>query len=217
MKVYIGKYVNWIGPYQLAEMIPFISEDTAHDIGKWLAETWINDVCEWFYSKNQRKIEVRIDEYDTWSMNNTLAHIILPMLKQLKETKHGSPIVDDEDVPPHMRYTNSKSDELGYDNWIHYKWEWILNEIIWAFEQELDDDWEAQFRHGEPEYICVPVNPKEEYVSNTLDDAMEHDDCFRMEQINPNYHVDYEGIRAYNARIQNGFRLFGKYYQNLWD
>jgi hypothetical protein len=28
---------------------------------------------------------------------------------------------------------------------------------------------------------------------------------------------DWEGRKAYEARIQNGFRLFGKYYQNLWD
>jgi hypothetical protein len=31
------------------------------------------------------------------------------------------------------------------------------------------------------------------------------------------YKCDYEGMRVVEARIQNGFRLFGKYYQNLWD
>ena len=103
MKVYIGPYKNWIGPYQLADMIPFISEDTSFKIGTWLAKTWVNNVCEWFYSKIDRKIKVHIDKYDTWSMNNTLAHIILPMLKQLRDTKHGSQFVDDEDVPAHMR------------------------------------------------------------------------------------------------------------------
>ena len=99
MKVYIGKYVKWWGPYQLAELIPFVSEDTQDKIGSWLSRTWVDDVCEWLNSKTKRKIEVRIDKYDTWNMDNTLAHIILPMLKQLKETKHGSPLVDDEDLP----------------------------------------------------------------------------------------------------------------------
>ena len=115
MKVYIGPYKNWIGPYQLANMIPFISEDTSEKIGDWLSKTWVNDFCEWYYSKLKRKIKVRIDKYDTWSMDNTLALIILPMLKQLKETKHGSPLVDDEDVPEHMRHTLSKGpDEPDY-------------------------------------------------------------------------------------------------------
>ena len=46
-------------------------------------------------------------------MDRTLAHIIIPMLKQLKETKHGSAMVDDEDLPPHMQH----GDPYGDDNW----------------------------------------------------------------------------------------------------
>jgi len=46
---------------------------------------------------------VKIDRWDTWSMDHTLAHIIITMLKQLKETKHGAPCTDDEDVPEYLR------------------------------------------------------------------------------------------------------------------
>ena len=42
-------------------------------------------------------------------MDHTLANIILPMLKQLQATKHGSPMVDIEDVPEELRIT-------GYDD-----------------------------------------------------------------------------------------------------
>ena len=28
---------------------------------------------------------------------------------------------------------------------------------------------------------------------------------------------DFEGRKEYQKRISNGFRLFGKYYQALWD
>jgi hypothetical protein len=28
--------------------------------------------------------------------------------------------------------------------------------------------------------------------------------------------VDEEGLKQYRKQIDNGFRLFGKYYQNLW-
>jgi len=203
MKVKIGPYVKWWGPYQLAELIPFISEDTQDKIGSWLSRTWVDDVCEWLNSKTKRKVEVRIDKYDTWNMDRTLAYIILPMLKQIKETKHGSNFVDDEDLPEHMRH----GDPEGYDNWVHYKWEWVLNEMIWAFEQELDDEWEDQFVHGEPDVEWIIVSGKEED-----DSAM-----YEMKQKNPNYWVDREGIKQYNDRINNGFRLFGKYYRGLWD
>ena len=201
MKVYIGPYKNWIGPYQLADMIPFINEATSFRIGTWLANTWVNDVCEWIHSKQQRKVKIRIDKYDTWSMDNTLALIILPMLKQLKATKHGSQIVEDEDLPVHMRY----GDPDECDNWVHYRWEWVLNEMIWAFEQELNEDWEAQFTHGKPVYV---------------DEEVEHENdgtCYTFKQTNPDYWVDREGIKAYNDRINNGMRLFGKYYRGLWD
>lgn len=209
MKVYIGPYKKWWGPYQIANLIPFVSEDTSEKIGDWLAKTWVNKVCEWFYSKNERKIKVHIDHYDTWSMDHTLALIILPMLKQIKESKHGSPYVDNEDVPSHMRHTLSKGpdDYETEDRWIHYKWDWVLNEMIWAFEKELDEDWEDQFRHGDPDIDWDLVSGVEG----------EESALYKMKQKNPDYWVDFSKIKEYNDRIDNGFRLFGKYYRNLWD
>ena len=209
MKVYIGPYKKWWGPYQIAELIPFISEDTKWKIGEWLANTWVNDVCEWIHSKQERKIKVRIDRYDTWSMDHSLALIILPMLKQIKETKQGSPYVDNEDVPAHMRHTLSKGpdDYETEDRWIHYKWDWVLNEMIWAFETHLNEAWEDQFRNGDPDIDWDLVSGIEGEES-----AM-----YKMKQKNPDYWVDYVKIREYNDRIDNGFRLFGKYYRNLWD
>ena len=209
MKVYIGPYKKWWGPYQIAELIPFISEDTKWKIGEWLANTWVNDVCEWIHSKQERKIKVRIDRYDTWSMDHTLGLIILPMLKQIKETKQGSPYVDNEDVPSHMRHTLRKGDDdyETEDRWIHYKWDWVLNEMIWAFETHLNEAWEDQFRNGDPDIDWDLVSGIEGEES-----AM-----YKMKQKNPDYWVDYVKIREYNDRIDNGFRLFGKYYRNLWD
>jgi hypothetical protein len=34
---------------------------------------------------------------------------------------------------------------------------------------------------------------------------------------NDTYEVDWEGQRAYQERIANGFKLFGKYFESLWD
>lgn len=210
MRVKIGPYRNWIGPWQIAESIPFLNEDQQDRLGHWLSHTWVKKFCDWINDLlGNRKIDVRIDPYDTWNMDNTLAHIILPMLKQLKATKHGSPHVDDEDLPPQMRYTSSKGpdDYETVDNWVHYKWEWILNEMIWAFEKELEDDWEAQFRHGKSQLEWNLISGTED-----AEDAL-----YEMKQKNTEYWVDYDKIKEYNDRIQNGFRLFGKYYSNLWD
>lgn len=206
MKVYIGPYKKWWGPYQIADLIPFISEDTAHKIGEWLADTWVNDLCQWIDSKRDRKVKIRIDKYDTWNMDDTLAMIILPMLKQLKATKHGSPYVDDEDLPTTMRYTSKKGpdDWETEDHWVHHKWDWVLNEIIWTFEQLVDNDWESRYtiQEGEIDWDDYPED--------------EGKDATPLRWKKP-YIVDWEGRKAHQDRITNGLKLFGKYYQNLWD
>jgi len=170
MKINIGPYKGWIGPYQIADKIPFVSDDTRFAIGEWLADTWVLDFCRWIDSHKKRKIKIHIDKYDTWNMDHTLSLIILPMLKQLKATKHGSQIVDDEDVPPHMRHSDPKVTEEGWDagdNWIHYKWEWVLNELIWTFETLSNDDWEYQF-FNEKEFDKEGHKQYNERIANGL-------------------------------------------------
>jgi len=139
MKVYIGPYKNWVGPYQLAELLLKVgmSEDLCDKFGDWLDHTQLAIFCDWIDSKKKRKIQVRIDKYDTWSMDKTLAYIILPMLQQLKEVKHGTPEVDDRDVPKKLRSTLEPEKENEWDvddNW-HDRWDWVLDEMIWAFTQ----------------------------------------------------------------------------------
>lgn len=141
-----------------------------------------------------QKTKIRIDRYDTWSMDDTLAPIILPMLKQLKETKHGSPWVDDEDVPEELRRISAppKENEYDTDEYYHARWDWVMDEMIWAFEQKCRDDW--------TEYYYGPYIERE---GKSLGGHFEW--------------VDDEGRKAHQERMTNGFRLFGKYYENLWD
>jgi hypothetical protein len=149
------------------------------------------------YNKNgaDRKIKVKIDDYDVWSLDNTLAHIIHPALIRLRDVKHGSPTVLDEDVPEHLRADNEN------DVKVHDRWTWVLNEMIWAFGQELID-WEDQFHAGEHDLQFEELP----------------DGNYEMKRGPKDTHVfDAEGYRAHNARIQNGFRLFGTYYSGLWD
>lgn len=238
MKVYIGPYKNWIGPYQIAEKILFWmdkhEDDRVHNFGTWLAEnkdgsdSWLTKFCQWIDSKKDRKVKIRIDRYDTWSMDHTLAHIILPMLKQLKESKHGSPYVDDEDLPENLRMSKreKKVFEEGYWNKkiktsedeqeaankkFHARWEWIMGEMIFAFESQFND-WEDQFSKGEIDHVTVPIDADGNVVPK------EEAKFFRWDH-GPNYtyEVDWDGRKAYAERIQNGYRLFGKYYQSLWD
>lgn len=213
MKVYIGPYRNWVGPYQIAELLNFaIGKEKSHKLGEWLADTWVSDLCQWVEKKKKRKIKVRIDHYDTWGMDHTLAFIILPMLKKLKEEKHGTPFTDDEDVPENIRSTALPPPEHEYDVDEHHvaRWDYIMDEMIFAFESTVDDSWEDQFHKGKIEFKMIPLPnqenlPKEERLTEMVKGD------------NDTHEFDVEGYKAYQARIRNGLRLFGKYYQCLWD
>lgn len=157
------------------------------------------------YRKN-RKIDVRIDKYDTWNMNSTLAYIILPMLKQLKETQHGSAMMPafDQTSTSSGQYCFPFYEEGDDAAWKegHKQWEEVLDKMIWSFEQ-INNDWEKQFESG---------------VSDTYFEKVPDTD-YSVLKHGPNhtYRYDTEGAIKYQERIQQGLELFGEYYQNLWD
>jgi hypothetical protein len=141
-----------------------------------------------FLDKRTQKIKVKIDSWDTWSMDHTLAHIIVPMLKQLKEDKHGAPYVDMTDRPKDLQCYKEPED-YDTDKFHFEAWDWVMDEMIWAFEQKTID-WEDQY------YSCL----------------------FRMDKgPNDTFAIDREGMKKHQERMSNGFRLFGKYYEGLWD
>ena len=226
MKVYMSGYrYHWVSPYTILKAICFWEKDDDvfynhldepnHKYDKWVnrlmpfCTAWMK-----FLDFVHPKIEyVKIDYYDTWSMDHTLAHMILPMLKQLKATKHGAPLVDDEDVPEGLglRSTEAgpKENEWDTDDNHFRRWDWVMDEMIFAFECKMDDSWEDAFREGEIDWKWK--------VTNT--DPVTGKPTLYQTEDGPNhtYKCDYEGMRVVEKRIQNGFRLFGRYYQNLWD
>lgn len=141
-----------------------MTTDTINKISDYLFESPLQKILD-LLNKRERKVKIKIDNYDVWNLYETLALIIIPCLKELKDTKNGSPSIDPSDVPLFLRDTNF-SDEL-----VHSRWEYVIDEMIYAFECKLEDD----------------------LIDNTKDS------------------------QAKVARIENGMRLFSKYYDGLWD
>lgn len=219
MKIKIGPYNNWIGPYQIAEKILFwknkYSDKSVHKLGEFLAgkdnDSLLHKLCEWIESKRKRTIKIKIDNYDTWSMDHTLAMIIVPMLKQLKATTHGAPFVDDEDVPEELRSTSAPAKKNEWDTDAnHFKrWDWVMDEMIWAFEQKLDDDADSKFFSGKSDIVWIPSEQKDKDGEPL---------SYEMKRGPKDTHkFDKEGYEQWVKRKQNGFKLFAKYYEGLWD
>jgi len=201
MKVYLSNYRNhWLSPYTIMDKVIFWREV---DYDSNLAKVF-NVVFTPFCLILQKVLNfihpqityVKIDRWDSWSMDHTLSYIILPLLKQLQHTKHGAPHTDDEDVPEYLRshMAQPKENEWDTDSLHFMRWDWILAEMIWAFEQKINSDSdEPFFDHS----VCNGKAP------------------WDKDYIGPKF--DKDGYTKHHDRMQNGFVLFGKYYQNLWD
>lgn len=146
---------------------------------------------------SERKISVKLHKWDSWNADHTIAVIAHPLLIQLKETKHGAPLVDDEDVPDELKSTSAPAKKHEYDiDDNHFKrWDWVMDEMIFAMQEiAREDDGDSKF-----------------YDHSEVDESA--DINTQVKQMK----VDRAGLEAYHTRIQNGCRLFGKYFQNLWD
>ena len=242
MKVYISGYRDhWISPYTMLDyaffwtdwskcardktVIRSLEEERKHkyiERPEW-TEKWadrltpVSRAIQWVWDRVHPAIKyVKIDRYDTWSMDHTLADIVLPMLKQLKEKQHGAGFVDDADVPKGigLRSTEAapKENEWDTDSNHFARWNWVMDEMIFAFECKVDDSWQDAFREGEHDILWVPVDADGNEVPKG-----EHKYTEMRHGPNDTYKCDYDGMKKVEERIQNGFRLFGRYYQNLWD
>lgn len=170
MKVKIVKPRDyWIGPYTFLKKITFGLYYPSDKIADKLepVSLFIQKVCKFLGPKDK----IVIHGHDLWNLDYTLAKIILPSLKFLKANKGGSPWVDDEDVPKEIRSTQDLTPRKTWDTdkFFHGRWNYIIDEMIFAFENILSDKSEFDLTKEDQE------------------------------------------------RVREGLKLFGKYYQCLWN
>lgn len=218
MKVYIGPYPDtWWNTHNWCESViarrhgkefGFEVEEKDYD---WVdravlrfGDMWqsvLNVTVNQIVKHRKRKIKVRIDYPDVWSADHTLALIIHPTLVMLKKHKHGSPCVDVEDAP-HI----ADSDEA-----VHERWNWVLDEMIWTFECLADGDdmkhYYIPYKDDEP----VDRIGWKDRETGEMKYMQTEERAREMGKYDPDLH------KKYQDRINNGLRLFGKYYQGLWD
>ncbi len=228
MKINIGPYKSdlipvrrWERSYEMLRSDKFYLDEKDY--------TWYDKIVMGFFDKlsdlvlpinrwanrRKRKVKVHVDGYDVWGADHTLAMIIAPTLKKLKEVQHGYPHVDNEDVPEELRFVMTDEEKANWDGTVDSKhearWNYVLDEMIWAFEQHADPyDNDAQFHHNSDQLEMV-FTKVEGMPASTMSFN------YQKDPTKPAYWVDREGKEAHHARMRNGVRLFAKYYEALWD
>ena len=160
-----------------------------------------------FPKSGERRIDIKIDHFDTWNLDHTLAMIIYPALLQLKEIKHGLPsefaTVGGEDWDSQLSFdfyveTQPECFALG-----EKRWDEVMDKMIWSFQQLCLDDYTDKYHHGEMKMGWTDMD------ANGMSEMVDE---------NPNEHwYDHVGNQLHDERIQEGIELFGRYYRNLWD
>jgi hypothetical protein len=212
MKVYIGNYNSFISISELLLKL---------NIPESLVDKIVDYIPSFVYrllEPRDRVVNVQISNSDTWSLDATLAEVIAPALVLFKKNCHGYPDVDLEDVPLYLQckplyrryWTYYKGqlhirefkvlqepiEDIGFKRWMY-----ILDEMIYAFKSKLYD-WEDKYHSGELISEFIPLeNGYTEW----------------KESPKSTHKFDREGWLKESERIQNGFRLFGKYYNSLWN
>lgn len=202
MKINMRKPKPYFGCYHLVDLLLSwaVKEETVDKISEWLEHGCvlppldnnnIHEIAEqprtrlarffdWVHDKRNSRDTIKIEPWDTWSFDVTLARIIVPALKQLRDSSRSFSLVDDEDVPDELRSNlteEERSQGVTTEN-CQKKWKWVLDKMIQSFE----------------------------HVSS--------EDNFDMIRYTTDGGFDYE---QYQKEVQEGIRLFGKYYSSLWD
>ena len=113
--------------------VPITFEEFSHSIevgGRYETKLWKS--MQSFNSCMKDFKYVKVSSYDVWNADETLADTIYPILVKYDEGRNGSPHVDDLDVPESLRSGLS----FDKDDKVHDKWDWVVGEMLHAFNPD---------------------------------------------------------------------------------
>lgn len=194
MKVRIGDWSATRPFYDFFEKIG-LSNETNHKIHDFLAKLKLIE--------RKRVVKIKLDSWDSYDATATIAMIVVPILKDLKEKKRGTPVsMYPEDHVCWKLETESEEEyqarEKAAGDAAEKLWDEILDKMIFAFESYINTDWEDKFWIVHPE-----LDWNEQEAEKPLKWKVEGQ-------------FDREGYDAYKEKIQEGLQLFAKHYGSLW-
>jgi len=147
-------------------------------------------------AKKPRIEKVAVHPWDTYSADNTLALVIHPVLVAFKEDvkEKGavpSDFLDPVDVSAMTEEEAQALHEKMYNEAL-LKWEGIIDQMIWSFGEVKGD------YAGEESFFKI---------KDTDADVMD---------LESRYDIDNNGLNDYYEKIDEGLKLFARYYRSLW-
>ena len=137
-------------------------------------------------------MKVTFNKSDVWNLDYTLSKTILKGLKRFKKSKRcGYP----------------------YDLENQEQWDVILDKMIYCFENYCKWD------KGEDKFVIKRGKHAFEEIKtkNVVKlEKIESDTMYKMVTLRKEI-VDKKGLNQHKRKVKEGFGLFFKYYDDLWD
>jgi hypothetical protein len=204
---------------------------------KFRIENFFNDT-KYFLQRVFRRNHTA--DIDLWSLDFCLARYIYPRLLAFKKIHRMGYPSDFSEYSENEWETKEKYDEAIKEGKIigggPDKWEETLDEIIFAFDWKINcddhrndkqrDEFYKRYNYKNP-HLKTDDNACIEYVYKTKNDGR----LFSHEELTPEevqekeykfiakrtHYYDVKYDMTIMERAQDGFKLFGKYFQNMWD
>ncbi len=121
MRVKIGKYISFWGVTRILTVLK-----VPENIVDWIyyntpIDEIFKKIYEWRTRNGNRDVKIKIDKWDLYMADKTLAYIIIPVLIKFRDTTMSYP-----------------HDDLikNFEDWTS-----VLNKMIWSFEKIINYDW----------------------------------------------------------------------------
>lgn len=204
MRVKIGPYLTWWGPFQVADLLKKVgvSEDRCYSIGEWLSDTWVGDFCQWIYDKRSRTVKVHIDKYDCWSADSTIAFVVAPLLRAfVAQGIQGIPQLNAEEYGPYA----AMIEEIG-------------GATIGSDSPKKYTDEEVSFSWYVREQVWRAVLDSMIYSMEQINGGFDMVIYEQYKDTAPDWQQRWiEHAKLEEARIQQGLDYFGKYFRAIWN
>lgn len=156
--------------------------------------------------KTNRKVEIFVDDFDTFSLDNTLAKIIYPSLVAFKKARKRMPGVPIEFFDESSELDETGSHTIKAVDEAEIRFLDAIDKMIWSM-REIAEDYpgESQFflKNGKK---WKTVKDKKRTTKKTMARTL----------VETGTEYDVEGHKEYNNRINEGVRLFGEHFRSLW-
>jgi len=175
----------------------------------YLKPKWLWEDFSYWCKKQYQRIRYGFPLEESWDFRSHCAKWVLPRLKKLREDtlSYPSRLSNSDETSRYFSnqryfsfYKDVSKDDSKTQEFGALKWNEILDKIIWSFEHINDD--------------VDPIYPENYDSRHIVVDISEKGTAFRLAD---DRKIDWSPIEAHQRRLQEGFELFGKHYENLWE